>query len=570
MLDRQRMLPYVLSGALLVTSVCFANERKAADPERPIRTDLREAVALGVSGLTNSFDRDNNDEPYWDAYHRKDGTGQLRHDFDHVGKVTVPHAVGRCLWATMLAEETVGVPFPPEALEILTRYCRTCYDNKDHLNSYLDPRRGNERNLEFHSMREGLFGLVALMRGRNSQWARETADGMLLTIEKITSPEGHFSVELIARNMEIVPTYESILDLRTNGRLVDATTNGRLVDPLLEYYKFTKNPLALKLAGMYARATLESSYTPEGKFGPRKASGGHIHSITSSLAGITSYAAFTNNHEMLEKCRRIVDKGVPEYFSSWGWGDEFMPDDPYNVQSRGEVNQTGDVIRTALLLGQYVSAKYYELAERYTRSMLLPAQLREENLKEFLRENIHPRGDFERDVLKRTIGTYGFPLPNDRLREGDWAISTLDITSGAVHALCEVWRHRVTSDQQSIKVNLPFDYEGSDLKVVSQLPKEGRLEFSALTSKNLLVRIPGWVDRKTLKLSVKGRPQLFSWSNGYMKVTDVHPGWKATLTFAVPHKQETEIVDGIKYQTKWVGNQIIEILPRGRVSPLPF
>jgi DUF1680 family protein len=126
------------------------------------------------------------------------------------------------------------------------------------------------------------------------------------------------------------------------------------------------------------------------------------------------------------------------------------------------------------------------------------------------------------------------------------------------------------SNQGSIKVNLLFDFEGSEIKVVSQLPTEGRLEFTTMTSKDLLVRIPEWVDRKTLYLSVKGKTQVVSWSNGYMKISRLRPGSKATVTFEVPHKQETEIVDGIKYQTKWVGNQIVEILPRGKVSPLPF
>ena len=72
-----------------------------------------------------------------------------------------------------------------------------------------------------------------------------------------------------------------------------------------------------------------------------------------------------------------------------------MPDHPANVQSRGEINQTGDVIRAALILGQYVSPKYYELAERYVRGMLLPAQLRGQNLMAFLRDNTNPKAQKE-------------------------------------------------------------------------------------------------------------------------------------------------------------------------------
>ena len=54
-------------------------------------------------------------------------------------------------------------------------------------------------------------------------------------------------------------------------------------------------------------------------------SSGHVHSITSSLSGITAYAIQTEDAPMLQQCRQIVDVGVPEYFSSWGWGDEVYP-----------------------------------------------------------------------------------------------------------------------------------------------------------------------------------------------------------------------------------------------------
>ena len=58
--------------------------------------------------------------------------------------------------------------------------------------------------------------------------------------------------------------------------------------------------------------------------------------------------------------------------------------------------------------------------------------------------------------------------------------------------------------------------------------------------------------------------------DGYLAITALERGQIATITFGVPSKKETEIVDGVKYETKWIGNQIIEILPRGKVSPLPF
>ncbi|MEW5979575.1 MAG: hypothetical protein AB1898_27575 [Acidobacteriota bacterium] len=534
-----------------------ADAQEGAKKHRPVRTDLREAIAQGVLALNNSFDRDRDDEPFFYANHLEDGTAEFRHSV-HIG---IPHVVGRCLWPAMLAEEVANVPFPEEGLKILTRFCRSSFDNPDHLNSYFDPEKGNQRFIEFHNMREGLFGLLALAKGRNLPWAKEKAHSMLLTLEKLTSPEGHLSIER-AKKLGMASYCK--------GLGLDATTSGRLVDPLIEYYQFSNDPLALKLAGLYAKATLKTAFTEEGKFAPRKASGGHIHSITSSLSGITLYAAFRRDSTMLEACRRIVDQGVPEYFSSWGWGDEVMADHPANVQSRGEVNQIGDVIRTALTLGRHVGPEYYELAERYLRSMLLPSQLREENLKDFIREKAQPKGDAERNVLQRSIGGYGFPLPNDRMREGDWPIFTLDITSGAVHALCEAWRHRMTRDADVLKLNLLFDFDGPEFRIRSRLPHEGRIEFEAKDSKPLWIRIPEWVDRTTIQLALDDKAIPVRIEEGYLRLPALRSGSKGTVDFHLPERQKTEMVDGIEYRTKWIGNQILEIAPRGTVSPLPF
>jgi glutamine cyclotransferase len=40
--------------------------------------------------------------------------------------------------------------------------------------------------------------------------------------------------------------------------------------------------------------------------------------------------------------------------------------------------------------------------------------------------------------------------------------------------------------------------------------------------------------------------------------------------FPVACRRERETVDGVVYTTLWAGDQILEILPRGPVSPLPF
>ena len=522
----------------------------------PARKDLKEAIAMGVRHMNSLFDRDRNDEPFFFANCMSDGTGKMFHSVN----IGIPHVVGRCLLACMQAEMAVGVPFPADGLSILERYCRSSFDNPDHLNSYFDPDKENARFIEFHNMREGLYGLWALAAGRDSAWARETGHAMLETLDRLADGEGRWSVKRIE---------ELGMKGRCFGVCVPNAT--RLVDALLAYYDCTQDPLAMKLAGLYAKRGLEEMYLPDGRFAPMLQSSGHVHSITSSLSGIAAYAARTQDHAMLEACCRIMDVGVPEYFSSWGWGDEVFPEHPADEISRGEINQTGDVMRTALILGANGFPRYFELAERYLRSMMLPTQHREDELRRYLKDKPEPADDSERDVLNRTIGGYAMQLPNDRMRKGDWPLSTLDITSGAVHAMSECYRHRVDVVDGICTVNLLFDSENDAVAIQSGLPFQGSIRFTARKPlQDLRVALPGWLRSETLHANVNGSERDVSVHDGYIELGALQRDETGTLAFDIPCREETETVDGTEYTTTWAGSQIIEILPRGEVSPLPF
>jgi len=58
--------------------------------------------------------------------------------------------------------------------------------------------------------------------------------------------------------------------------------------------------------------------------------------------------------------------------------------------------------------------------------------------------------------------------------------------------------------------------------------------------------------------------------NRYARVVASRAGPTALVQFAVPCRIQQETIDGTCYTTTWIGDQVIEILPRGSVSPLPF
>lgn len=523
----------------------------------PIRTDLKEAIALSMGHLVNLFDADKDMEPYFFANHRVDGTGELFHSVN----IGIPHVTGRCLLGIVHANEVTGLPLDPGGLEVLRRYAKVSFDNPYDMNAYVDPEKNNEKFVEFHNVREGLFSLWALIVHDRDPWALETANKVIATLQRITDERGVWSNVLIDKT-PMAGHYggASIPNL------------ARAVEPLLALYSVTGNKAALELAGQYARAGVAELYDAEGQFTEWTRSSGHVHSITSALSGITDFAASTFNMDMLAQCRRVMDVGVPEYHSSWGWGDEVFPEHPANVVGRGEINQTGDVVRTALLLGQSGHPAYYATAERYLRGMLLPTQHRDAELRAFMRDNEEPKSDAEFDVIRRTVGGYAMQLPNDRMREGDWPLSTLDITSGAIHAMTECYRHRVTLNSDTSSVNLYFDYDGDDVTIESYLPLEGRITFTMKQEGTLRIRVPEWCDSAAMKAQVagSGAAAKVEVDKGYFVIAGLAAGAHGGVTFPVACKVEKEIVDGTEYTTTWIGNQVVDIAPRGVVSPLPF
>ncbi len=530
--------------------------RDYASPEKlPIRTDLKEAIALSMGHLVSLFDADRDMEPYFYSNHRVDGTGEMHHSVN----IGIPHVTGRCLLGEEVAHAATGLPIDPAGLEVLRRYAQVSFDNPYDMNAYTDPEKNNAKFVEFHNVREGLFSLWALIVHDRDPWALETANKVIAMLQRITDERGVWSNTLIDQT-PMAGHYggASIPNL------------ARTVEPLLALHRATGNATALELASQYARAGVAELYDADGRFTEWTRSSGHVHSITSALSGITDYALLVNDEEMIAQCRRVMDVGVPEYHSSWGWGDEVFPEHPANVVGRGEINQTGDVVRTALMLGQSGHPEYYALAERYLRGMLLPTQHREAELRAFMRDNEKPKSDAEFDVIRRTVGGYAMQLPNDRMREGDWPLSTLDITSGAIHAMAECYRHRVTRNGDTSSVNLFFDYEGEDVTIESGLPMEGRIAFTMQQAGTLRVRVPEWCEGAEMKSEVDGTVAAAEVDKGYLVIAGLAAGARGEVRFPVACKVEKETVDSTEYTTTWIGNQIVDIQPRGVVSPLPF
>ena len=86
------------------------------------------------------------------------------------------------------------------------------------------------------------------------------------------------------------------------------------------------------------------------------------------------------------------------------------------------------------------------------------------------------------------------------------------------------------------------------------------------TAKNLFVRIPLWIDRKTVKILVNDKTQSLYWLGNYLAFEGLTK--RDTVTIQFPMVERTEHVQG--YIIKFKGNTAVDIIPRSHQGGYPI
>ncbi|MFD0716850.1 hypothetical protein [Paenibacillus sp. GCM10027626] len=503
--------------------------------------DLTERLQLATAYICRMLDKDKDEEPFFGIIRTKEGTAFANHSV-HIG---IPHVTGRALDALFYTEEITGERIPEHGEHVYTRYLIDCCSNEDCLPSYYDPDQENKRFVEFHNLREGLEGLTWLIKLRNHEAAAEIADGFVDIVYRLTDfSTGALSYDLTKK----MGREKEFATIQHPYPLVQ----GRLVGAMLKYYRETGNLKALKLCAAHSRSTMQHCFSPEGLIQDQAAN--HIHSITSSLSGILEYAILAKDPILTEQIRKVYEIGLREFYSSYGWCKE----QAWLETDQGEVNQVGDLIQIQLLLAAHLDRNYYSHAEIFMRSSLLPSQVLKND---FVEEVPSPAGDHECDMKERMIGGFGFPTPSSHLQKEDSAINTIDITQGAVQAICEFTKHIITESEWGIMVNLLFSWENNLAEVRSDLPKEGRIVITPKAAKNILVRIPERTKPSSLQICVDNEPVAFLMMDRYAVIRNLQVGLSYEVKFIPETCEEDEFIYHKPYQVRWHGEQVIGISP---------
>ena len=328
--------------------------------------------------------------------------------------------------------------------------------------------------------------------------------------------------------------------------------------PLTRYWEATGSPSAERLIrGLLKFFVRESGVVNEdGTFT------GHLHSwgILPSMVGVLRYAMEIGDDKLIQWCKKVYDFIIANS-SSFGW----VPD---GIQA-GDGIETGetccitDLIHLGVKLAKCPDGSgcslrrhgyddCFDYIEVMARNQLLENQIRDVS-----------RFTFDSpETEAMALGAYdSWVMPN-----GLTGCSELGLegccTASAVRAIYLVWKHAITHSGNEVRVNLMLSRRSEWLDTIDYQPFEGR--FSVLVHKpvDVLIRIPSWIERTSLKSKVK-----HSGDGNVLRLEGI-PGSRIDLEFPIPERQTVEEIRGHTYQLSWRGITLMKIEPPGEIYPI--
>ncbi len=429
-------------------------------------TDIADAIRLGCRTMCQVFNAGDQEIPFFQSEVRPNA--RLGFSRAH----SEAHVPGRHLNALLTAEDALGLKIDESVIEKHARAAFFSYSGPLPLPLNRQEVSGPLVNFLPHNIREGFHALCALTKYRKSTRARGLAEASIAAIPKLWDPERGWDITHI----------EQKLGLKYLGGTF-ITELARAIGPLVKFYRATQHQPALDLAIVLKDHALDF-FPADGSYDSRL-QGTHAHSTTCTLSSLAQLADLTRDAALMARVKAFYENGLWQIRDALGWSIEnSAPDCPY--PDRGEANNTGDIVETALLLGAWGHVECYHDAERILRAHLLPSQLRDVS---FIQEQRNPAGDDGlRDVANRHLGAWGFPAPYGHAPVEAPNISfNMDIVGGVVGSLCEAYRVAVRFDERGHWVNLLFDHE-TDAICVESLYTHGRLEVTVKRAAPLHIR----------------------------------------------------------------------------------
>ncbi|MDE2768160.1 MAG: hypothetical protein OXO54_12545 [Chloroflexota bacterium] len=442
-------------------------------------TSIPAAVELACRAMGQVFNPEDNGYPY--MYTRIWPDGWLGFSPYH-GAIQLS---GRHLDALLAAEDALGIEIHEQVIAQHTEASFFSLRAGPLPCNHSTPG-GPLTSVDEHSIREAVHGLHALARYRASDRAVHAAEALIAEVRRFWSAERDWDQDGL----------QAAYGLPMAARPTFVEGVGRAIGPLTKLYDATGSDSALGLARDLAAHAANRFFLSDGSYDADRL-GAHTHSTTCTLSGMALLGSVTDDLGLLDRVRAFYDNGLGVIRDKVGWVRERHH--PNFHPEQGEMNNVGDVIETALILGRYFGDAYFEDAERYLRSQLLPSQVRDLS---FMDEA--PGGDERRDLRRRLLGLFGFNAVYGHLPLGKNEVTpSIDIVGGATASLCAAQRAVATTSDGVTRINMLFDCE-SDAVLVESPYTGDALRITPKIDGGIALRVPSWAEVDAI--TVDGQP----------------------------------------------------------------
>ncbi len=466
-------------------------------------------------------------------------------DFAPTGGWNVPHDIGRWWDAMLRLEARTGFAIPAHLEGAMLRNLDRFTDNPDRILLAPEGLDWAQPYFELHSIREGFLAFAALVKYRNSQWARQRGHQMLESLKGHLRPDGTLDVKKFDAFKYVTDPEKALASPELNADLTGST--GRAIDGLMFFHEATGDPLALELAGRFAQYHLEHTVNSDGSMRKEildKNNPGHSHSYLGTLRGLLLYGLETGRRDIIDTVASTCRKAVQQHViteSGWTGHDLGKLRFPSGHGERvGETASAGDAAQLALWLA--LRAGHTDLlddVERLLRVRLLPSQITEGPPKQV--------GGW---------GVHGEP----HARAG----CILDVAAAVLHTLTDIHDHVAERTDQGVMVHLHLDCANAHVRVSCRRGSEGILAVRPRVRDNLLIRVPGWTDRQKVRLTVNGAEVRPSFAGSYVRVSKdaIVADTEVVMRYDLPIRETTEKTDvGRVFRFRWQGDVILGMDP---------
>jgi hypothetical protein len=570
--------------------------------------DLNLAIQAGMKHLSSILDADNNDIPFFTVWALT--KAQAKADGDPANDRAAPaymgfeqhltsNVAGRALYALLQGADALGTTVDPTVLaayesavlKSLHEPADGNWNNTSPANQLVtglaaDPRSYGSQQFSIvylFNMGAGLRGALGLATLTDdptatlsgySESGKGLMDQIIDNLRKYYVYGGGVVGGTRVYNWEVFRAHFGLQggDVWAGTQSAELKSNwsglwGGWADPFMEYdivkyYEATGSPEALALAkelrdyAFYQRFPLDPAAVPFSQFG-------HMFEVTGEMSAYARLALLTGDADMMNRVRVRYEALRGTGFSANGWSPEY-----YNSGSDvGEINNTAELIETALTFAQWGWTQYYDDVERFTRGMLLPSQLLNTS---FVVPNAKPANDGQFDIQDRVYGAFGFPAPYGAVATKAPAHTGgyfTDITGGAVATLADIKNATYHYVNGVHEIDLLFDVHNDTIDFTSPYPAGDQVTITTKVAGDVRLRLPSWADRSAVASSLTQQGLQFDLQSGDVVIHNATVGTAFYVAMPLAYQRQVMVVNSRSITVDWLGDSVIAMSSMGTAMP---